>query len=190
MAAGVDFVEVDLWLEGNRFVARHERRLGPFPFLYDKWYIKPSFGRPFTLADVAAEPVGLFLDLRGDRDRLLEPLLAALEELKALGRTILTSQDWKLLDRAREREPRLRLAYSAGYERQVGPLRRRLQADPPAMVSIRHVLLDATLIGDLKERGVMIIAWTVDDRRRARELLRWQVDGIVSNDLSLLRDLA
>ncbi|HKZ50439.1 MAG TPA: hypothetical protein VJ256_01590 [Dehalococcoidia bacterium] len=122
VAAGVAFVEADLWLEGSRFVARHGRRLGSLRLLYDKWHVRPYL-RPFTLDTIlTADPPGLFLDVRGGRDDVLRPLVEALREAGALERSVLTSQDWLLLDKAREHEPRLRLSYSVGHRGHLGPL--------------------------------------------------------------------
>jgi glycerophosphoryl diester phosphodiesterase len=53
-------------------------------------------------------------------------------------------------------------------------------------VSVRHDLLDAATTRGLKERGLTILAWVVDDPRRTAELVRFGVDGITTNNLAMI----
>ena len=39
------------------------------------------------------------------------------------------------------------------------------------------------------DAGLEVNVWTVDDADRIRELTRWGVDGIVTNDVALARRL-
>jgi glycerophosphoryl diester phosphodiesterase len=57
------------------------------------------------------------------------------------------------------------------------------------LISIRHSLLTAERVAELHGRGVTMIAWTVNDPVRARELIGWEVDGITSDSLVLLQSL-
>ena len=54
LAAGADFLEVDLWLHAGRLEARHERRIKFTPILFEKWYLRraprPHFGLDELLA--------------------------------------------------------------------------------------------------------------------------------------------
>lgn len=200
----MDFVEADLHLEGGGLGIRHGRRLGPFPLVYDRWHIKPHL-RPPTLEEIlAGGPRGLFLDLKmawgwplATPPGGLGPILERLRGAGFLRRTVLSSQDWALLDGARGLEPGLRLSYSVGYGWHLKALGRRLegaappahQGESPTMVAIRHSFLDPELTLALRRRGVTVVAWIVDSPHRARQLLGWGVGGIVSNNLALLGNL-
>jgi glycerophosphoryl diester phosphodiesterase len=51
----------------------------------------------------------------------------------------------------------------------------------PRGVSCRHTLLSKPVIADLHKRGLLVVAWTVDDLERARELVSWGVDGLTTH---------
>jgi len=54
------------------------------------------------------------------------------------------------------------------------------RADTPAL-TVDHTLLDPSFIERCHTAGRAVLAWTVDDLPRMRELLSWGVDGITSN---------
>jgi len=68
VAAGADYLEVDLWIHRGRFEARHERRVRMLPLLFEKWYLRrvPSahYGLAELLEAAAGSSAGLFLDLK------------------------------------------------------------------------------------------------------------------------------
>ena len=57
----------------------------------------------------------------------------------------------------------------------------------PVGVSCRHSLLDRDVIADFHDAGLAVVAWTVDDGDRARELASWSVDAITSNRVGDIR---
>jgi hypothetical protein len=69
----------------------------------------------------------------------------------------------------------------------------RLLADgrlPDEAVSIRHSLLDAVRIEQLHAAAPLVVAWTVNDRSRARTLRGLGVDGVTTDRTAVLRELA
>jgi glycerophosphoryl diester phosphodiesterase len=69
----------------------------------------------------------------------------------------------------------------------------RLLADgrlPDEAVSIRHSLLDAVRIEQLHAAAPLVVAWTVNDRSRARMLRGLGVDGVTTDRTAVLRELA
>jgi glycerophosphoryl diester phosphodiesterase len=56
-----------------------------------------------------------------------------------------------------------------------------LHDDTPQGVSCRHQLLTPALVADLHERGLLVVAWTVDDADRAQEIASWGVDAITTH---------
>ncbi len=57
-------------------------------------------------------------------------------------------------------------------------------------VAIRHWLLTAEVAAALRQRRLCILPWTVDPHRRAHELIDMGVDGVISNHVWLLREMA
>lgn len=54
------------------------------------------------------------------------------------------------------------------------------RTDTPAL-TVDHTLIDPSFVERCHEAGRAVLAWTVDDLPRMRELLSWGVDGITSN---------
>jgi hypothetical protein len=57
-------------------------------------------------------------------------------------------------------------------------------------VTVRHSLLDAPVLAALAERVGAVVAWTVNDPRRARELRRLGVAGVTTDRIEVLRTMA
>jgi glycerophosphoryl diester phosphodiesterase len=71
-------------------------------------------------------------------------------------------------------------------------LRAVLAADrlPDEALSVRHSLLSARVLTALHERVDTVVAWTVNDVGRARELRGLGVDGVTTDRREILRELA
>ncbi|MGZ4603578.1 MAG: glycerophosphodiester phosphodiesterase, partial [Kineosporiaceae bacterium] len=70
-----------------------------------------------------------------------------------------------------------------------------LTADPAPATSIDGVsvfqgLVDANLVAWVHQKGLIVLAWTVDDGRRLGQLVDLGVDGITTANLAVLRALA
>jgi glycerophosphoryl diester phosphodiesterase len=64
----------------------------------------------------------------------------------------------------------------------------RAQADTLACVSMHvdHTQLDAQIVGEIKEAGLRILAYTVNDPQRARQLAQWGVDAICTDRIDVI----
>jgi glycerophosphoryl diester phosphodiesterase len=49
-----------------------------------------------------------------------------------------------------------------------------------------HRRLDEALVGEIKDSGLRILAYTVNDPERARELARWGVDAICTDRIDII----
>jgi glycerophosphoryl diester phosphodiesterase len=94
------------------------------------------------------------------------------------------------------RPPHLERLRAAGFRtwRSAGTrseLRELLNEGPLAddAVSVRHTLLSPEVIARLHQQAPSIIAWTVNDRRRARHLRDLGVDGVTTDRAAVLRSL-
>jgi glycerophosphoryl diester phosphodiesterase len=192
IAAGVDWIEVDLWYSFGRLVARHERGLWRLPIVYDSWTLKTNF-RPLYLDEIISSSAGgpgLFLDFKGTHRPLPSAVVEALRRTGEVERSAVCGQFWRPLDEIGRLEPRIRLFYSLGREEHVQRFLARLaQGLQPAGVSIAKWLLNAELGERLAGYGLEIFAWTVNEPAHALQLIEFGATGIISDDLDLLAGL-
>jgi len=190
LAAGVDAIECDFWHARGRLALRHERKLPGIPVLYDKWFVRWQWGE-LSLRDLLRQinrRAELFLDIKSSTPRAADAVLELYADHEALmPRTLVSSKQWKLLDRLGAAGTDMQMYYSIGRFGSVeSVLRRAERAHPPAGTSIRHTLLSARTVRQLHEAGLRVYAWTVNTRSRAEELVGWGVDGLISDDLDVL----
>jgi len=103
-----------------------------------------------------------------------------------------TCEAWHIADRLREWLPGLNVAYSIRKPKQLRGFIRDVDAGRirPTPVTVRHTLLRSPgVVEALRERAGRVGAWTVDDVERGLELKRWNVDAVVSNQLTVLNAL-
>lgn len=194
LAARVDWLEIDVWWHHGRIVARHDPALWRLPVTYNRWRVGLMPLRPITLDElldaVAGTPTRLLLDLKGNTAALPVALAEGLRRRGALDRAALCGQEWGPLDIARDIEPGLSVMFSLGQEAHYAAYMHRMESGTaPPRISIRHTLLTPERVAELHRRGVHIFSWTVNDPTRARELVAWGVDGIISDSLRLLATL-
>jgi glycerophosphoryl diester phosphodiesterase len=190
VAAGVDLIEADVWPRWNRVVARHERGVIALPLVFDKWYVRPEI-RAITLQEIintVGPKQGLYLDLKSDSRRYLKHLADIIAHHGVTERTAVTSPHWAALQYVESLAPAISSYYTVIARRHLEPFWDHLDRHPEVNgTAMRHGLLEPRLVEALHSRGLRILAWTVDSPSRALELLRWGVDGIISNRLELLQ---
>lgn len=191
LETGVDAIECDFWYDRGRLTLRHERKLPALPVLFDKWFVRWSWGElslPNLLREINFR-AELYLDIKSGTPRAAEAVLRLYRDNSSMmPKTSVSSQRWKLLDRLGRAGTDMRMFYSVKHERGLRALLRRVEREhPPAGTSIRHTLLSPELIERLHAVGLEVYAWTVNNDDRARELQGWGVDGIISDALEVLR---
>ncbi len=189
LTAGVDSIECDFWHDRGRLALRHERKLPALPVWYDRWYIRFSVGE-LRLPDLLREinfRSELFLDIKSSTPLAAEAVLRLYHDNESMmPRTLVSSRQWRLLDQLGAAGTELQMFYSVGRASGLEALYRRARTSPrPAGTSIRHTLLSQDVVARLHAAGLQVFAWTVNNRRRAEELLEWGVDGLISDDVSL-----
>lgn len=186
---GADYLEVDLWMHRGRFEARHERRLRWVPLLFEKWYLKripnPNFGLDELLAETAGHGAGIFLDLKNGGAQGAALLRRVLNATRHPERVVASSQQWRTLRAIREILPDVDAFYSIDVRAKLELFLSIVDRDTrPRGVSCRHSLLTRRTVEDLHARGLLVVAWTVDDMDRARELVSWGVDGLTTHNVA------
>ncbi len=100
-----------------------------------------------------------------------------------------SSQIWSVLRHIRRDLPEVPVYYSIDVRAQLDLLMENLRREePPDGVSCRQQLLDADTIRTLRRAGMAIIAWTVDDPERARELVEQGVAAITTHEVEDIRE--
>jgi glycerophosphoryl diester phosphodiesterase len=124
--------------------------------------------------------LNLELKSQADDSRLALAAVAAVSQHRALDRVIFSSFDMALLEEVREASP-----YA-----QIGVLWSRPPFDEAwsyardlAAVALHPnaVFVTAELVGQAKDRGLLVNAWTVNDIAVVIELVRRGVDGVISD---------
>jgi glycerophosphoryl diester phosphodiesterase len=206
VAAGVDTIEFDvLWLQ-DAHLPREQR--APLVVAHD--WADAERRPPLSLTealDAFLEPpldeVEIDLDIKLPGRE--EELVAALRERGLIERAMVSTMELYSLGRIVELEPKLRRGWT--YPKVTKDWTSKRWAKPAmlaALVGMRyrlpglaaekltkidvsamwvyHPLVSARLARICKLAGVELIAWTVDDEKRMRELVDAGVGGLCSND--------
>jgi Glycerophosphoryl diester phosphodiesterase family len=215
MASAVDMIEADVWFGGGHVWVRHEARMRPFPLLVDRrmrghslprwslplgrrWYVRLDINR-LKLDDVletVAGAKGLLVDVKGsyrsrENQEFASALIRMVREYGTQSSVAFCGQFWPVLDDVRREAPDLEVRYSVERSHQWEKFMRLVGEDERVRrVCIEHRFLNEERVRFLEEQGVNVYCWTVDDREEARRLAAAGADGIISNDLELLAELA
>jgi glycerophosphoryl diester phosphodiesterase len=195
---GVDMIELDvLRLDNGRLVLAHDhadaRRREPLPLAEA---LEAFAGPPLDRIELDCD-----LKLPGGEDKLA----GALRERGMLDRAMVSTMEISSLERLREIEPDLRLGWTypkvsrdwnrsrwarPGVAGALLLMRRRLPriaARTLPRLGVQAMwaywaLVTRRLVEAAESAGVEVIAWTVDDPGRMRELRKLGVHGICTND--------
>ncbi|OAI44484.1 hypothetical protein AYO38_02145 [bacterium SCGC AG-212-C10] len=189
--AKADFVEIDLWVNHGRFEARHERSVFGTPLWFERWYLRWAPRHSFRLASLLRDTAGrteIFFDFKNSDARSARLLGEALDEAGPDIHPVASSQLWHVLRVIQRTAPAVRLFYSIDVKAQLDLFLSVADRDVrPSGVSCRHSLLSREIIARLHDRGLLVVAWTVDDEDRGAELAEWGIDGITTHRVKELR---
>ena len=189
--AGVDIVELDVWLHRSRLDVRHAKSTGVLPLLRDGWSLRPGRAGRLQLANVldSAQPgTRLMLDLKGSDADLPGAAMNLMAERRPGEPYLVSSKVWDLLAPFR-RLPHVLAIYSCGSLRTLAQALDIARHDGLPAVGTHRRRLDPQRVADLREHVPECFAWGVDDRQDARELVQWGVTGIISDNYEMLRNL-
>jgi glycerophosphoryl diester phosphodiesterase len=181
-AWGVRLVEADVRLFRGRAEIRHLKSVGPLPLYWDRWQLASPFRRGLRLeALLAAAPdrPELVLDLKGRNRRLADLVLDALRPYPDR-RVTVCARSWELLEPFGGSD-RVRLVHSVGTAAQLRAFRSRFAGGRADGISIHAKLLDAETVRELRALAGTVMSWPVNTAERARELVAWGVDGLITD---------
>lgn len=183
-----DAIEIDVHLFRNRLEVRHAKVLfWPFGRLWEKWeLLERDAPRPglSTILDHVPDDVHVWFDLKGFTRRLPRSIHRLVGDR---GQVTYSSRSWWILGWVR-RHTSARTMKSVGNRWQ-----RRLVTwthfDGDHGIVIHERLLHDGWLARLHEVTPTVIAWAVQDRDRAGELIAAGVAGLILDDLDLVRAL-
>jgi glycerophosphoryl diester phosphodiesterase len=183
LAYDADIIEIDVVFIQDRLHAAH---WSPFRFIGDRFFHGP------TLAEVwgaAAQAEVIKLDLKDASNEMVDTLLAFLANRRRANKEVIVVSDKSeilaLLPQAESRMTRLLSVSKDSVLRDLLGDRELLRAIDG--VSVRHDLLAEDSATSLKEEGLIVLAWTVNEPERVNELVEWGVDGITTDNLAILQ---
>lgn len=182
---GADIVEIDVIPFGGQLYAGHNEPQGRFAM---RWF------RGLLLRDVleaTADADAVQLDLKPSAGGYVDQLGELLNDDDLTDRRfMISSRDPDTLVALAERAPHALRALSIGEPRELAALRANpALAETLDGVTIRETLLDAEVAAWLREHGLFINAWVVNDVRRANALIDLGVGAIVTDNLALMQAL-
>lgn len=151
--AGVDVVEADVHAYRGRLEVRHNKTLGPLPFLWDQWELVSTSVPRLELAALlqAAQPGTVFmLDVKGTSASVGAAVARALHEIAPGHDVIVCSRFWPAVDAAAVL-PYVRPVLSARNGRELARLRTRLATSEAYGVSLHRSLLTPALVAELRQ---------------------------------------
>lgn len=182
---GADVLEIDVVQLGGNLVAGRDQ---PVEWMRDLVFIGPRLTevwRSTATGDV------VLLDLKQNDDALVDQLIQFLDQHAGSRRVLVSSAAVDVLHRLQRELPSVSTVLTLAWPRDVA----HLHAQPSLHnsldgVSIFHQLIDAELLRWFHERGLLVLAWTVNDAREVTALIRQGVDGITTDNLTILQALA
>lgn len=189
---GADVVEADVHAYRGRLEVRHEKSLGPLPWLWEKWELTSTAVPQLQLTalldavNAAPDPPVLMVDLKGPGGVGTRVARAMHDQLP--GRPIFVCSRWWPGVRAFEGQPWARTLLSSRNRAELQRLRRRVGGPrPPYGVSLHRSLLSAAVVAELHERVELVTTWPVNDQVALEEVLSRGVSGVISDEAEILR---
>ena len=181
-------IEADVHLYRGRLEVRHLKTLGPIPLLWDRWRLANPFRRRLVLAELLAGPRrGGPSSCSTSRDATPASPKGWPRRSPRVGARAATPRSAPVTGRSSgaARRSWVRLVHSVGSARQLRRLLRRHRGHRLEGVTIHERLLDSLTVR-AHEPSDVILAWPVNTLERAQELIRLEVEGLISDRPSLV----
>ncbi|MGQ9573489.1 MAG: glycerophosphodiester phosphodiesterase [Dehalococcoidia bacterium] len=177
---GADVIEIDVISVGGRLRAAHR---SPVPIIGSRLFRGPTLEEVWEAA-AAADVIKL--DLKKSSPEFLERLVDFLSQ-RMDHEVVISTRDPEALNVIAEQVPQvirlLSIPDVRGFEklREGEDLQTLIDG-----VTIRHTALNEERVTWLRERGLVIFAWTVNDMRRVNELVTWGVHAVNTDNLAIM----
>jgi hypothetical protein len=181
LAHGADVIEVDVRAIGGQLYAAHTPPPGWLP---SQAYSGPTLGQAWTQATGARY---VQLDLKDTSSETTRLVAGFLERHKGERRVFVSTKNFRALEVIHERSEDVGLLLSIGNTREMQALLDEPErAEILTGVSVRATLLDDESMAWFKERGLLVIAWTINDVDRLNDLVALGIDAVSTDNLAIL----
>jgi hypothetical protein len=185
LGAGADVIEIDVVEARGILVAGRNQ---PLPRVAGQLFRGLSLEQAWSIASSADT---IKLDLKRDDPAFLDKLVDFLRSRVGAEPTMISSRDARSLRLLHVRLPSVTLLLSAGHPEDIQRLRNDASLQRVVDgVSLYQGQVEPGLVSWLHQRGLLVIAWTVNDTARVTELVRIGVDGVTTANLAILRALS
>jgi glycerophosphoryl diester phosphodiesterase len=190
-----DVVEADVNAGPRGLEVHHLKTMGPLPWLWDRWELRPAKAPRLglrTLLEAAAGGVTFMLDLKGHDAALGEAVARELHDV-APGREVLVcTRNWPALAPFEE-IGWARAVRSARTAKELAALRHDLRSGTRAHgVSVHRSLLTPDVAAALHRHVSAVLTWPVNDDAALDRVLTLRGSGtigVISDEASVLRRL-
>jgi hypothetical protein len=177
---GADVIEIDVVLVDGNLRGGHER---PLPVVGDRVFRGPRLDVVWRQAEKAE---AIQLDLKQTSAGFVERLLAFLDDHRHEN-TIVSTRSMTVLRTFRRDAPWVIRLLSVPNPEALA----RLEKSPMSIaeidgVSIRQNILTEANAAWLKSHRLLTLAWVVNDALRLNELVRFEIDAVVSDNLAMI----
>ena len=118
------------------------------------------------------------------------PVVAAIRQARAASWVILASFEVNLVREAAELAVRIpRMLISEGRRSQKTVLRQLIECKASGLSVNYRAVRDRKYVAYFQALGFSVWCWTVNDRRVAKRLIAWEIDGLLGDNPALLRGL-
>ncbi len=184
LAHGTDVIEIDVRAIGDRLYAAHTPPPGWLP---SQAYNGLTLGQAWTQA---ADARYVQLDLKDTSAATTRLVAGFLERHNGERRVFVSTKSYRALEVIHERSAAVGLLLSIGntYELQAildTPERTEILTG----VSVRATLLDDETMDWFKDRGLLVVAWTVNDVDHLNDLVALGIDAVSTDNLAILAAL-
>lgn len=189
---GAHVIEADVHLHRGRLEVRHQKSMGRLPWLWDKWQVYPADLERMLLDELMdALPAGqtVMLDLKG-MGKVGPSTLAHLHE-RSVEHPLWVCARWWPSSLAFTDVPWAKVLLSARGRTEIARLRRHLRtSSPPYGVSVHLSMLRPDLVDELQSYGTKVLSWPVDDEASLTRAQALGIDGAITKDLGIVKELA
>lgn len=189
---GVDVVECDVHEFRGRLEVRHLKTAGPLPFLWDRWELASASAPRLGLRELLeadARRTTFMLDLKGRHTRAARSVARLLHELGHDQPVLVCGRHWPSVEVLADLSY-VRPVFSARTHAELGRLRSRLVGpDTVHGVSVHRTLLDEALVEELLRSVEVVMTWPVNDSATLATVLAMGVNGVISDESDVLREL-
>ena len=192
---GVDVLEADVHVRAGRLEVRHSKHLRPLPLLWDRGPVglelHRASGPQLELAAVLGALDGttaLLLDLKGPGR--VGARVAELVHAGAPTAPVLVCSRWWPGLEPFATVPWARPVLTARTPLELRRLQRRLtRGRRPYGVSLHRSLLSAEVVTGLRDHVEVVMTWGVNDLETLAEVVDLGVNGVISDEADVLRQV-